>query len=594
MKVLAALIFSLLSQTCNAAVGASLHGRPSGDRSVPALDCKKLLTALMGVPKMRPLDDSLTGGGRTFLNLIELGLGHLGPEIPLLVKSLQQILASESPASPFLNMSSPLALALEKRTEVLLPDIGEDWQSIRSAIAAEIETERLWQYQKGKDQVTTSSVEASQDVVVPVHEGKALPNQWQYIGETKEEIIFGTTTASGRHDGLPTGRIFSLSRVAGELKVIGRFLVHDSDLPIQWMKQGLIYGFAYKDGTSTRGFRSLVPLIFQLDPETKKVKWSEPWMGEGAGSERLAFRIPVTNEVVGIQIEDSQRGAGSVYVFDYAQLRFIKTDLTFDESKLPHFPGVSGQALKGHTGVARNGQAIKIGRFFKTDGRTLAVKGNGEAWRRWTSHEGIVLEKRYPSDSKIEISIYESDLEISAEDFGQRRPEKRTSRDPIKLTLSTPGRRETIQSVNVGKSILYISSYERRSPIKIQLIDRQTWTATDVEVVGGSPAKEFGKWQFIRNQSDEILLKFDSDSHEVSLWKYNPQTQKFDLQLHDSFDGDGTTLLFSNALIDYDSLKVIAWVYQGPKSEPGGMRARLPVTLSRDGSPTMDGTGGVP
>lgn len=134
---------------------------------------------------------------RTFLSLIDVGLNNVISERQALIQGLQLAMNSQNPFNPFLNLDEPLARALAKKVELLLPDLDGQWTQIQQPLAERLRKANDSQEHKKADRAFTRSVLSDEPVHVPI-EPYLLgggPNETEslvYAGQTDQDYIFAT------------------------------------------------------------------------------------------------------------------------------------------------------------------------------------------------------------------------------------------------------------------------------------------------------------------------------------------------------------------------------------------------------------------
>lgn len=167
----------------------SSHGSTASIDPTQA-QCARLLTSATQVPSAAEIDAALSVSARQFLALLDVGMSNLGPEFPELLKNLQQLLISDNPVNPFLNLRSPLGGALATRSDPLVPSLGKDWQFLRGLISQKSGIHAEVQHRRKHDDQRTRSVAVLTEVPMPPDLVQLDLERLRSYGETQRGIFF--------------------------------------------------------------------------------------------------------------------------------------------------------------------------------------------------------------------------------------------------------------------------------------------------------------------------------------------------------------------------------------------------------------------
>lgn len=153
------------------------------------------------------------------------------------------------------------------------------------------------------------------------------------------------------------------------------------------------------------------------------------------------------------------------------------------------------------------------------------------------------------------------------------------SRPPITFSyptelFDTGGMGTTFVAVGKGnpaeESLLFLLEGPNKELIRLAFIERGSWQEKLIQIQDGPPVDRPGYWALFKNLQGETLLSFSAHGvapsqfqagdhlsvDEVALWKFDPDTISFKLQLHETFAEPTRSVL-----IDYEKKSFVGWVF---------------------------------
>lgn len=567
--------------------------------SVPSISnsttsaCARLLSVGSGASSAYDERLKVSQDAAVFLNLVDLGIANLGTEAPALLRNLKELGGSEYPLNPFLNLRTPLGLKLADRAEPLVADLFADWSAIRLRITERAKLKSKEQIDRAEDSKKTRAVVHPIEVPVQLLPGDPQKlSKIRFIGETNEYMIFATEPDFEGDAGLVI-KVIRLSKETLKSKVILHIPVPDRHAHSQWMHDGVLYGMGHIRFSNSPSETPSVG-IFRIDPKTLKLEWTKDrWeqddsLGQPVRMSRFVYGL---NSVIGIDMiknpRTNEHDGGHVYKLDYDQFRLVSTGLVL-KYRSAAWTGRKTMQTYFHSSTD-GGAAVRFGRLFKTDGTVIVQAGDSTEWKHWSSSEALVSREKKLSDSRLEVSLHEPQIDFDALDldtFERGKVLPVTPRDPVQFEVPAGvSTSEAFESFDNGASILYMMKIGEvlDQQIRLLLIDRDSWTAKEVALSSGPQAHRKGSWQFFRTKKDDLLLRFDAGAEEVALWKFDPRTRNFELKLHEFFNGkEGNEP--TRVVLDYENLKIAAWIYKPTVFSMETVRVYMDRNLSRDGA----------
>lgn len=521
---------------------------------------------------------NLRPSARRFLAILELGLRNFFDERPVYLRNLDTALQSDLPFNPLMNIHTLQASALARSADMLVVDLTHDWPLIQEWIQDRLTAAHRTSEARGQDIRQTQVVVNYEPFYFYGKNGafgydfESSPGPIFIMQTDSHYFIAGEVSTSGKH--YHDVGVFRISKTDSEVSLVAWIdtLLVGQQIDF-WSRDGLIYGFG------RRGDK-----VFQLDPNTGKLKWSR---FENSETHRI-LRVPGTTELVGIVFAGDGRVRsshpdgikGTVSKFNSDRLSIQKPGIPF---VIPSAESIIWASSKPWSGSVssfadrRSGNGwIGIANTIRTDGERLAYADGSEAWLsfkpmdrlrvRFTKHPGRNSQRLVDMEITEVTAVYSK-----RKPFADQEPRK-VAVPNGKSALAQFQHQKGDSSYEFdcelplasGNLLCHVVRFGDKSRlVGAWILDPRSFRMRPIHIDLPSQTDKVLKWEFLKNSKEQQLLQITSEKgDDVQLWLLDEPNERFQKILENQLLDISGKLSFrvSRPLIDYEALTFVGWV----------------------------------
>lgn len=566
---------------------------------------KRTAFAILLLTLARPTYASAPEGSscQSLLMMIDLGLSHLGTEIPTLVANLEEAGQSAVPKNPFLNLSSPLGRAMASRAESTIANLQSEWPSVQERIQRRNLEQQKNAAAKQIDQEATKVVVALREISFEQLEpGVLVPwkfkgdlGEFKYLGQTElHHVVAAGPSFMGKEHELGSGaesvwRAFLISRYDGKIIQISRYYLSSRNQSLMmWVRDGVVFGISPQS------------VLYRLTPQgdidqslgsktTIQNALDAPLVLSNTRQVLGDFVLPRNGQILRVHLRnfDERKWQRTGEDLELAVSKFDWNSMKFIDSKQSHkvlgsrtndgrWPDPLGPQ-KDEDGFET--EWIWLDGDTKSDGTEIINRElDPVQWRAWSiwddlatqsaeiDHSARMLRRRTQAQTIFKASF-------AVMETGKNQVANRSAKVsfPVNRWTSFPQVTKPLAKSNLG--LMYVPGTGEGAKIKslfgprafdflfgVWLFDRETFELIPVQIQNGpEDFRGLGWWRTVENASGDLLFEYKSkDRQRVALWVLDPQAR----QLRKLFEETAPEEYRSRVgmpLVDYDQMTLVGW-----------------------------------